>query len=103
MTQKELLLQARAKIEKGWCKGAEAKDEGGRSVPPDSAEAVAFCIFGATPGAALPPLRTALRVRLGRPPWDPASLADYNDGPWRTKEEILALVDKAITLAEKDE
>lgn len=100
---KEDLIKARAKIEKGWCKGTEAQNENGRPVPPDSAEAVAFCIFGATPGAALPPLRTALRVRLRRPPWDPASLADYNDRPWRTKDEVLSLFDEAIALVEKDE
>ncbi len=101
MTQKELLLHARAKIEKGWCQHSEAQGADGCSVSPDSAEAVAFCILGAIPGHVIPLLRTALRARLGCPPWIPVSLAHYNDATERTKDEILSLFDEAITLAEE--
>jgi len=103
MTQKEMLLQARAKIEAGWCQYNEAKDENGSPVASFSAEAVSFCILGAAHGEALPPLRTALRARLGLPEWVRVSLADYNDAKGRTQAEVLSLFDEAIALAEKGE
>jgi len=95
MTQKEMLLQARAKIEAGWCQYNEAKDENGSPVASFSAEAVSFCILGAAHGEALPP--------LGLPEWVRVSLADYNDAKGRTQAEVLSLFDEAIALAEKGE
>ena len=45
-TTLELLRGARARVARGWCQGAMARDARGRSVACTSREAVAWCIAG---------------------------------------------------------
>jgi hypothetical protein len=97
---KTCLILAKSLIENhGWCQGTFAKDDCGRTVNSLSPEATSFCIAGACSRAAhtarsannyLGMLRRLRQHLQGIPP------AEFNDVPGRTKEEVLALFDKAI-------
>lgn len=101
---KEVLIRGRARLEKGWCQGASARDENGYTVGANLPVATSFCIFGALTYEdrydgtldARQLVREVLGAKLGD-----GAIATYNDAPGRTKEEVLALVDKAIALAEE--
>ena len=105
---KEDLIKARAKIEKGWCQGVAARDINGESVHATSSDAVQFCILGA-----LGSVRGRISVEgtswlyhaihNGAPKLGGFTISAYNDAPWRTQEEVLAIFDKAIALAEEEE
>lgn len=104
---RRLLTYARALIEKGWTKGASARNAARASVSEYSAAACAFCTIGALRRAyldchafagelyaatdALTDQLPARRRGLGR-----ATILQYNDNRQRTKEEILALFDAAL-------
>jgi len=88
----EKLKAARALLAKGWCQCSYANDKHGRQVGSYSHEAVEFCISGA----------------LGRVDGDidlhrivervtEYSIPVYNDRPGRTQDEVLAVMDKAIS------
>lgn len=49
-----LLIEARGFIERGWCKGAQARDREGNLADPKSNEAVAWCLYGALVAAGVP-------------------------------------------------
>lgn len=106
MTPKEILIQGRTKIERGWCQGFTAIDVNGRFTGAEGQDAVAFCAIGATQNHQHPgeewAARHLLRLALG-PCCDDLGIAGYNDAPGRTKAEVLALFDAAIKLAEEDE
>lgn len=106
MTPKEILIQGRTKIERGWCQGYSALDANGGLTRAEGPDAVAFCAIGATQNHQHPgeewAARHLLRLALG-PRCDDGGIAGYNDAPGRTKAEVLALFDTAIKLAEKDE
>lgn len=96
MTTVETLRAARIRIEKGWCQGALAKAADGRTVMPDDPSAVSWCVFGATwGGAELSPADHAVVAAHGD-----SFVADWQDEPERTREEVIALLDKAIALEE---
>jgi hypothetical protein len=100
----DVLMEARAYIEKGWCQGAAAKDEFGQSVEWEqrlNGIARSWCALGAiTDGAGLrlqsPELRDAehLLQRVVGDGW----IAVWNDSPGRTQEEVLEAFDRAIGL-----
>lgn len=106
-------------VERGWCQGAYAKGgtpEGRFSSVDPRAER--FCVVGAVLRAAdeaypealitdraILRLRAQLRMRqaaeevLG----EKTSPALYNDTPGRTRDEVVALIDKAIEMEEGDD
>jgi hypothetical protein len=84
---------------KGWCQGRSALDVDGNLVNPRSKKAVKFCIIGAVEACirvgidswedydgAFDKVRRVLRV------W---SLAEWNDKPGRTKEEVIKVLKEA--------
>lgn len=100
MTAPEVLKEARRLIaEKGWTQSAYHRDADG--VTRSSETAASFCIEGACMRAIGPkpwcdwrsPLAEAIGLR------DRLELANWNDRPERTKEEILAAFDRAIEIA----
>ncbi len=106
MTPKEVLIRGKERLERGWCQGASARDASGNKSDPESPNAASFCVFGAmheregpyASDRARELIRRVLGAKLGD-----GAIAIYNDTPGRTKEEVLALVDKAINLAKEDE
>ncbi len=106
MTPKEILIQGRAKVERGWCQGFTALDANGEFTVAEGPHAVAFCAIGATQNYQHPgeewAARHLIRQALGSNHGD-LGIAEYNDAPGRTKAEILTLFDEAIKLAEKGE
>lgn len=102
MNEKETLIEIRALIEKGWIKGAYARDGGGERVSPYSDSAVSFCLVGAMERSCETPsqLKNLYRT-LGD--HGMCSLTFFNDRPETTKADVLSLLDEAIQLCAADE
>jgi hypothetical protein len=126
---KDLLTQARAVIERGWCQGSFARDAQGQPIKATDPLAETFCIRGAT--RVIAPNDDDVRARAHRHLEDVIIaltdgdcdsikgenqklrvafnlgqlkltdiLASYNDDTSRTQAEILAVFDAAIKLAD---
>ena len=114
--EQRILLNAKNLVEKGWTKKAWARQANGRDVDVEYAKAERFSMAGAVlrvvtkarPKAQLllwAKLITLIKSCLPHTPegvCEYPTLADYNDHPKRTKEEVLAIYDKAIELAGKE-
>lgn len=105
LTNIEILQRAKARIERGWCKQILAKDQDGANVEAKSLEACTWCLEGALEAEGVEaynetiPLNIFLRNLLGTD----RSLYQWNDDPRRTKQEVLALLDRGIAkLAEEE-
>lgn len=98
MTTKEILIAARALIEKPehWMQGAYAAKHGGVHVDPWAVDACAWCAWGAvskfTPLRYFTPAYDALKAVVG-------CLPDFNDDNGTTHAEVLAAFDRAIAAA----
>ncbi len=99
LTATEILLAARAKIEKGWTQGAYARDRHGEKVGPLDTKAVCWCVegvffaIGVTPSSAGDYFSTAIGTE-DYPCW--------NDQLSRTQAEVLAAFDRAVALSSKE-
>jgi hypothetical protein len=95
MTLKEKLEAGLARIRRGWCRGAIAKDARGVACDPASPDAVAWCIVGAVllDQDATQALRTALH-RLH--PTAARSLQCWQDANGRRQEDVIELFEAAI-------
>lgn len=100
-----VLHHARALVERGWTQGSEARNADGDKVPAASREACQWCALGAVlavidqRGGSFTPAFDALSAQIP----DPAHCGAvwlYNDDQGRTKDEILALYDRAILAAQ---
>jgi hypothetical protein len=105
MTEAEILREARAKIEKGWCQGYYARDKDGNQTSYDNPNAEAFCSSGAVWSFCSDTVSahqcSYAGSFLSEALDDPRiTFVHWQDQPGRTKEEVLALFDKAIALAE---
>ncbi len=98
------LIKARAKIEKGWCQYNHALDAQGRPTRATSPGAVQFCALGALAAVRSPRFQTLLSMLCSvlNGQYHQWTVSTYNDHPSRTQEEVLALFDKAIALAEEE-
>lgn len=101
MTTKEILIAARAKIEReeNWTRGAYARDWAGGVRLPQSEAAVCFCALGAVRSVQChyeegDRAIFALRHEISGTP-----VSDFNDNPATTHADILALFDRAIRKA----
>jgi hypothetical protein len=101
----QILKNARNLLKKkGWTQGANACNERGTEVGYTAENAATFCARGAVwhvdegndeaATRALALLSSCTISNLG--------LISWNDSPGRTKEEVLALFDRAIEKAEKE-
>lgn len=89
------LREAKALIERGWCRGDYAKDANGCSVYEDNPSAICWCASGAINAKAGYVERRVFSQAIGT-----TCIPGWNDAPERTQAEVLAAFDKAIELAE---
>ena len=93
----ELLTEARARIARGWTQGANARNAAGGVTLAWAEEAVCWDTMGAVAcrdddWTTAEPAWAALRAAVGGETW----VAEWNDAPGRTREDVLALYDRAI-------
>jgi hypothetical protein len=97
----EVLIQARALVVRGWCRGTLARNWFGRSVSPYPRRAVKWCASGALKAAAMTCSSQdhwLATCRLnGVIPDD--DIVDFNDRQ-KTVEPVLAAFDQAIALGD---
>lgn len=103
MKTSEVLLAAKAKIgtPATWGKWNLASDSAGIYVEPDSLEACRWCLSGAlraVAGSAYGQVRSFMV-----PLTTCGYLTEYNDLPTTTHADIMALFDRAIEAAKKQE
>lgn len=95
----ETLKQARVLIERGWTQNAFARDADGRQVSFDNPAATCYCLSGAV-GAITGvdgDLWHQVQLRLEETPEvGDNGIAFWNDATYRTKEQVLALIDRVI-------
>ena len=101
----QTLQKLREKIIAGWTQCTSARNSLGLPVEMDSPEACQFCIMGgldAVTGDDYTVWKQALLFLNEALPTDfYGTVISYNDTPSRTKEEMVALVDRAIFLAKE--
>jgi hypothetical protein len=104
VTAREVLMDARGRIQQGWCQGADARDADGRRVAPWSPDARSWSVLGAlvasegdldvrahATGAELGRAVSVLAEAVGS-----SSLQAWNDEPERTRDEVVAAFDRAL-------
>lgn len=108
MSKKEIVLAAKHLIEGGWTQGCEARDDSGNPVDFDSPEASCFCITGAMQAASFFVGSQSIRRQIYQKIVEKKELqesglaaesaaylvAKWNDDQWRTKEEIISLLNE---------
>lgn len=95
----DILNQARFLIEKGWTQGAPARTARGRVVLAHDRTARCFCLVAALYWAADligADARQQNRAYMALKRLIKGSLSGWNDEEGRTREEVLALIDRAI-------
>ena len=104
-----LLLEVRRLVAESWCYGADARDEDGIAVDPWAAAAASWSLLGAMVAALeqqaaeegelpLDELAAALYALADLIETD--SLADWNDDPRQTQENVLDVLDRAAAAYE---
>lgn len=104
-TELEHLRRMRELLAKGWTQGAEARDASGNPTHAQSRKAVSFCPRGAAIHVSAtwghgPRKLKSLAAALNEmsPLHEP--LETWNDSEWRKQSHVLALIDRAIEIAE---
>ena len=108
MNSVEILEGAIETIKSGWTQGQLAVDSDGKEVDPTSSAAVQWCILGSLRKAAQIDGDTWKDIAASSkyfPAWAQAKetlynilggpLSDWNDEEYRTREDILQLLEKA--------
>ena len=100
ITVLEVLVRARANVKKGWCQESSAKDTYGFSVAYWQPEACFWCIMGAIWKAcgSIDAIHGEKAEAVIRDILDEKYISQWNDKPGRTKQEVLDLFDKAISI-----
>lgn len=107
-TELEHLRKMRELLANGWTQDTLAQDKTGEPVWPTNPDAVCFCIVGSTNRAcSLPSTKVKIFNLLARVLAHQADgrtdITYFNDMPGRTQAEILAVVDRAIEIAEAEQ
>lgn len=108
MTKEQIvakLEEARARIEKGWCQHVYALGPEGKGISARSPRASAWCPDGAlfsrdTESGTEAYVYFARAVHEANPGW---SIWEWNDAPERTKEQVLAMFERAKALVFEEE
>ena len=91
----EKLKQARSLIERGWCRGAYARDVESESVDIASPRACSWCLDGALKAVSVDYETNKIVNRFT----DGMGLWAFNDAVAKGKEDVLAILDRAIAYA----
>ncbi len=106
MTALEIVREARAKIERGWCKGRLAQNAEGMGCAPSSAEAAAWCLRGALCAEeySYGCIQAMDAVVRELPRWACERIPLFNDAGGTYLEDVLDVLSRAerILLEEKD-
>ena len=108
---RETLLRARGLIEQGWTKGAMARNVDGESVSSYSPDACQWCLLGAIDACSdidiyvKADCNELLRNAINELGYSSTLLhtrhpADFNDAANTTADMVIAVLDKAIEIAE---
>ena len=104
MSGSELLREAGALVSLGWCQHAEARTQQGAVVDISAGNAAEWSLLGALQtvtfrdsSTTLDDLRAALTA-IAELIEDP-SLAEWNDDPHRTQQEVRKMLERAEELA----
>lgn len=102
MNIKEILIAARAKIERpeNWTKGVFARDPQGRDVAPTSKTAVCWCTIGAITATGVGYDDEALASNYLRREIDTHDKSIWKFNDTSTHAEVLAMFDRAISVSE---
>lgn len=104
MNGSELLHEAGALVNAGWCQGTEARTAHGSAVDVCDATAASWSLLGALQAAALRDESTRMEdievavAAIAELIADP-SLAHWNDVPARTQHRVTELLEQAEALA----
>lgn len=100
-----VLKRVRSCIARGWCQKDFAQDGHGNLVEADADNACRWSIWGAVLSAGANTRRAAMGrvidVLLTCPELATSGMCSWNNKPDRTQDEVLRLLDTAITRAEK--
>ena len=103
MTNKEVLQEARKFVEKGWTQGVFARDKEGNTVESKDPRACKWNAMGALIAANPQGLYRWLELcSIFHSLTDKSLSFAFNDEPETTKEDVLALYDKAIARCNND-
>ena len=94
MTPREVLLAAAVLVEHGWTQGAGARGRSGKSVLPLGRSAVCWCAIGAIMRAGdrdCDQMKAAEETLLSLLP-DHETIAEWNDAPERTQDEVAIML-----------
>jgi hypothetical protein len=102
MTNSEILkvlVRAKNLIAKGWCRGADARDENNRPIPPTDRRACKFCARGAVRRCIEPGMghreSSVFNILLQSIEGEYYSLVTFNDSR-RDRRPVLSAFRKAI-------
>jgi hypothetical protein len=99
-TIKEVLIEARKKVEQGWTQGVYARLANGTPASLTESDATCWCTSGAIYASLMPQTFAFEARRVFIDANDLAvGIAEWNDAPGRTQAEVLAAFDKAIAEA----
>lgn len=93
------LRAVRARLERGWSQGVDARDADGLAVPLGNEDAHSWSVLGAFALAATdgtPTNRIAPALRALADVTQTRSLVEWNDNPHRTRQQVLDAFDSAI-------
>lgn len=95
MTVRDYLLRARARIERGWTQRAFARRADGTTTHTEHEQACSWCLAGSV-GPVFGHARSALIAIEKELNTGTGGIYIWNDAPERTKEEVLAVVDRVL-------
>lgn len=95
------LRRIRARLKRGWCQRANALDLEGHPVGSCNPRARRWCLAGATVGEC-EDARIYIYRALTTGEKRYRSVIEWNDCPGRTQEDVIAMVGRAIRMAEAD-
>ena len=112
MDIREVLVETKNKLEKGWCQGLFNRDEFGNNADASKLESASWCLFGAIRASAgekqfdaeygqqgntLPVIALVQEmIKTTLPVGEQTSLVNWNDDQHRTQSQVVSVVKAAI-------